>query len=336
MTSSSAPLSPTLIADIGGTNARFAIVDSGRLAGEPLRISTSGHPDIETALTGTILPALGRTPRSAVFALAAAIEGDRVQLTNGDWVIDPARLIEELRLDEVSLFNDFEALALSLPHLAERDAIPIGGGISRPDAIKLVIGAGTGLGVAAMIPVGSRWLPVATEGGHVDFGPVDRRDFEIWPHLIGAGGRISAEMLMSGEGIERLYLGVSRANGTEAASLSAAEIVDRAGARSDEAAVETIDLFCAYLGRFAGSMALTFLARGGVLIGGGIAPRIAGQIAAGRFRRAFEDKHPFTALVGSIGTSLIVHPEPALLGLAAWVADPGLYLVDLSKRTWRR
>jgi glucokinase len=329
---------PTLIADIGGTNARFALVGPGGAAlGNPVAVAVANYRDFETALRDAVLPALEQRPRSAALAVAAVIDGDRAHLTNGTWTIEPRRLVLAHGLDQVCLLNDFEALALSVPHLRDEMLLPIGGGICLSGAPKLVIGAGTGLGVAALVSVEGRWLPMATEAGHVDFGPTDRRDFEIWPHLLRSGGdRISAEMLLSGSGIERLYVAVARSGGAVDRSLSAPEIVDRAAARSDPAAAEAVDLFCGYLGRFAGSMALVFLARGGVYIGGGIAPRIAERLESGGFRTAFEDKHPFAAFVASIGTSLITHPEPALLGLARLVADPSRYLIDLAKRTWHK
>ncbi len=329
---------PTLIADIGGTNARFAVIGGdGAALGDPITVAVADFRDFDSALRDAVLPALGYRPRSAVLAVAAVIDGDRAQLTNGSWTIEPRRLIGAYGFEAVRLLNDFEALALSVPHLADDALLPIGGGISRSDAPKLAIGAGTGLGVAALIPIEGRWLPMATEAGHADFGPVDRRDFEIWPHLLRSGGdRISAEMLLSGPGIERLYVAVARSGGAVDRSLSAPEIVDRAAARSDPAAAEAVDLFCGYLGRFAGSMALVFLARGGVYVGGGIAPRLAERMDSGGFRKAFEDKHPFTAFVASIGTSLITHPEPALFGLARFVTDPSRYLMDLSRWTWRK
>jgi glucokinase len=327
---------PTLVADIGGTNARFALVGSDGRLGRDVSIATSDFDDITMALDRGVLPALGEQPRAAVLALAAPIEGDQATLTNGQWTIEPKQLMAAFDLEEIALLNDFEALALSVPFLDDDMLMSIGGGLAQPDAPKLIIGPGTGLGVAALVPVEGRWLPIATEGGHTDFGPVDRRDFEIWPNLFGADGRISAEMLLSGPGIERLYVGVTRTNGGMANPLPAPEIVNRAVAGTDADAVETIELFCSYLGRFAGSMSLLFLARGGVYIGGGIAPRIAEQLQTGRFRQTFEDKHPFNALVGSIATSLIIEPEPALLGLARFVADPSRFIVDLTKRTWRK
>ena len=328
--------SPTLIADIGGTNARFAVANADGSVGRSVHFPIAGHDDLGAALTNVVLPQLPATPSSAVIAIAGEIDGDGARLTNGHWVIEPLRLLEEFGLDEIWLLNDLEALALSLPHLGDNGLAPIGGGLNQDESPKVVIGAGTGLGVASLIPVAGRWLPIPTEGGHIDFGPADRRDYEIWPHLRGADGRISAEMILSGAGIERLYVAVSRTNGRTDESCVAADIVSRANDRSDDTAVETINRYSAYFGRFAGSLALVFLARGGVYIGGGIAPRIATQIQTGPFRRCFEDKQPFSALVGSIATSLILDSEPALLGLAKLVADPDRFLIDHSKRRWRR
>lgn len=327
---------PVLVADIGGTNSRFALVDSDGRLGAPVRVEVADHETLADALRTEALPALGAAPRSAMMALAAVIEGDRPKLTNAPWVIDPKHLMTEFGWDQVTLLNDFEALSLSLPYLAEGDVAPIGGGTHQPLDTKLVVGPGTGLGVAALIPVDGRWLPISTEAGHADIGPIDRRDFEIWPHIAPAADRISGETLISGPGIERLYRAIARANGTEPAPRPASEIVALADARDDTAAVETMERFVTYLGRFAGNYALIFLARGGIYLGGGIAPRIQRHLARGGFRRAFENKRPFGSLLESTATSVITEPEPALSGLAALVRDPAQFAIDLSSRRWRR
>ena len=326
---------PVLIADIGGTNARFALVDAAGNLSRPVHCPVDDYPSLEHSLTERVLPAFGTAPRSAAMAVAAALDGDKIPLTNAPWIIEPPNLIASLGFDEVQLFNDFEAQALALPQFSSTDFAPIGGGVGEPNQPKLVVGAGTGLGVSALMPFEGRLLPVGTEGGHITFGPIDQRDFEVWPALAG-GGRITAERIVSGPGIERLYRAIAKTDGADRGSLSAADIADLAERGSDPIAVETIERFTTYLGRFAGDMALVFLARGGVYIGGGIAPKLRRFFEEGGFRRAFEDKQPFGSLVASIPTSIVIAPEPALLGLASFVRDPDRFAIDLSSRSWRR
>ena len=327
---------PVLVADIGGTNARFALAAADGTLCAPVRLAVADHESLEAALRQSVLPQFSERPQSAMIALAAVIEEQGTRLTNAPWIIEPAKLIEIFDLEEIRLVNDFEALSLSLPHLSDTDLAPIGDGVRQPDEPKLVIGAGTGLGGAALVRVDGRWLPIDTECGHIDFGPVDRRDFELWPHLIGDHARVSAEMVLSGAGIERLYSAVGRTDGTTLPSRNAEEIVALAERNAEPAAVEAIERFALYLGRFAGNLALVFLARGGVYIGGGIAPRIRRFVERGGFRQAFADKWPFESLAASIATSIIVEPDPALRGLAAFVREPEWFATDFTTHRWQR
>jgi glucokinase len=327
---------PVLVADIGGTNARFALAAGDGTLSAPVRLAVAEHESLEAALQRSVLPQFAEPPQSAMIAVAAVIDKERTQLTNAPWVIEPAKLIDVFGLGEIALLNDFEALSLSLPYLSGADLATVGDGIRLANEPKLVVGAGTGLGVAALVPVDGRWLPIDTECGHIDFGPIDRRDFELWPHLTDDHSRVSAEMVLSGGGIERLYLAICRADGTASQSRAAAEIVELAERNSDPAAVETIERFAAYLGRLAGSLALVFLARGGVYVGGGIAPRIRRFIEHGGFRQAFVDKWPFESLVASIATSIIIEPDPALRGLAAFVRDPDMFATDFTTHRKQR
>ncbi len=174
-----------------------------------------------------------------------------------------------------------------------------------PEATRVVLGPGTGLGVGALVHAGDIWVPVPGEGGHVDLGPRTPRDMAIWPNIEAGpntpGGRIEAETLISGGGMLRLYRAIARTDG-KTPTLDTPEAVTRAGlAGDDQAAVETLNLFATYLGRLAGDVALTFMAKGGVFLGGGIAPRIPGVLQNGGFREAFVDKSPHRASAGAHG-----------------------------------
>lgn len=326
---------PALIADIGGTNARFATVDSNGALSETVAFPVADHTDLGQALTGRVMPALFGRPQSAVLALAATIQGDRAELTNGPWTIEPRQLIDHFGLSEVVLLNDFEALAMALPNLPEDATLPIGAGRRVASEPKLVIGAGTGLGAAALVRSGTQWLPLPSEGGHVEFGPVTSGDAAIWEHIRRSDERISAEAILSGAGIERLYRALADGAGLAAEPLVSADIVTRGIAAHDTTAGDTLGLFTAYLGRYAGDLALIYLARGGVYVAGGIAPRMSEIFTKGPFREAFVDKPPFQALMTSIPTWLITHPAPALLGLTDFINRPSGYAIDLTGRHWQ-
>lgn len=331
---------PTLIGDIGGTNARFAIVSDGSASAVRCADArTASFATIDDAIEATVLPTA--RPRSAVLAVAGPVQGDRVPLTNCPWVIEPKRMIERLGLDEVLLINDFEAQALALPALGADDVLKVGNGEALPNAARVAVGPGTGLGAGALIQARGTWFPVPGEGGHIDLAPVSERDFQVWSHIEDPFGRarfprIAGETLLCGSGLLRLYRAVVAADGAKARFDDPAEITAAAMDGSDGAAEEALSLFCVHLGRLAGNLALVFMARGGVYLAGGIAAKVAPFIARSGFRDAFIDKAPHGALMDKIPTFVMTHPEPALAGLAAYARNPGLFGVATEGRIWRR
>ncbi len=329
---------PALIADIGGTNARFALVPDEN--SPPLRFAsvlTADFATIDDAIAAVLPP--DARPHSAVLALAGPIQGDRVPLTNCHWVVEPRRMIARFGLDEVILLNDFEALSLSLPALSGADLLPVGAGAPVANAPQVVVGPGTGLGAAALIHANGAWVPVPGEGGHIDLAPVSARDFEIWPHLErpyqgDAFARIEGETLLCGSGLVRLYRAVAGANGVAPRFDDPSEITAAAIERSDATAEEALELFCVHLGRLAGNLALTFMACGGVFLAGGIAAKIAPFLRQSGFRQAFIDKVPHQAMMDRMPTSVVVHPEPALAGITAYARHPELFGVVTDGRRW--
>ena len=326
-----------LVGDIGGTNARFALVADAAAPQQMFRpVATADFPDIEAAVEAAVFARTALRPRSAVIDLAGPITGDAVKITNAHWVIRPVEAIRRLGLDEMILLNDFEALSLALTALQPDDLALIGGPAGGSAGAKVVLGPGTGLGVGALLEVGGLWAPVPGEGGHVEFGPAEADEFALWPHIEPEHGtRIEAETLLCGRGLVRLYRALSAAEGIPADLSTPAEITDRALARSDVAAVRTVTLMCRMLGRLAGDMALTFMARGGVYIGGGISPRILPFLREGSFRRAFEAKAPHHALMATIPTWVITRDNPALPGLAAFARTPERFSIALTGRRWK-
>jgi glucokinase len=328
---------PVLIGDIGGTNARFALVEDALSAHRWLgAVHTADFATIDDAIAAKVFDEAGTHPRSAVLALAGPITGDRVTLTNCDWIVEPKRSIARFGFDDMALLNDFEALSLCLPDLQPSEIDPIGDGTRRPDGIKVVLGPGTGLGVGALVPVGDMWVPIPGEGPHIDLGPVTARDMAIWPHLERVHGRITAEAILSGAGMYRLYRAICAADGVSPRQPHQEEVTAAGLAGTDAQAVETLSLFATHLGRVAGDLALIFLAYGGVYLGGGISGKIASVLKSGAFREAFTAKAPYDRIVSRIATSIIARPDAALAGIAAFARTPQRFSVNLSQRHWRK
>ncbi|PIO98420.1 Glucokinase [uncultured Pleomorphomonas sp.] len=326
---------PVLFADIGGTNARFALLTD---ADGDIRhfdtVETRLFPTVEDAIQSAVIDAGAPAPRSLVFALAGPIGEESTQLTNCPWVVTPKRLIERFRLDHVILFNDFEALGLCLPGLKPKDLVTVGGALPPERGTKVVIGPGTGLGAAGLVDAAGLWVPVPGEGGHIDLAPVTARDYDIWPHIERAGGRVTGETIICGAGLLRLYRAVAAA-GKNFPACDTPAAVTAAAEAGDPIAVETVALFAEHLGRIAGNLALTFLAHGGVYLAGGIAPRIVKVLQQGSFRAAFEDKYPHQSLMAALPTAIIVHDRPALAGLVDFARRPSTFGLRLDGRHWR-
>lgn len=327
---------PILIGDIGGTNARFAIlVDSYADPKEFPVVQTADFPTIDEAIQSAILDRTSIQPRSAVLAVAGPVKGDEVDLTNCDWVVRPKIMAETLGLEDIVVLNDFEAQALAVVALGEEHLEQIGPGTPQPNAGRVVLGPGTGLGVAGLIHARHTWIPVPGEGGHMDMGPRTPRDFEVFPHLEKIEGRISGEQLLCGRGLVNIYRAVAKADGEQPVMTTPAEITAAALDKTDAIAEEALSIFVTCLGRIAGDLALVFMSRGGVYLTGGIAQKIVPALKNGRFREAFEDKAPHRALLQAMPVYVITHPMGALMGLAAYGRTPGRFGVETAGRRWK-
>ncbi|TWG92424.1 glucokinase [Mesorhizobium sp. J18] len=327
---------PILIGDIGGTNARFAIlVDS---YAEPKAfpvVQTADYATIDEAIQAAVLDRTSLQPRSAVLAVAGPVDGDEIDLTNCDWVVRPRKLISELGLSDIVILNDFEAQALAVVALGEEHLERIGSGIAEEAGSRVVLGPGTGLGVAGLVNSRRIWIPVPGEGGHVDLGPRSPRDFQVFPHLEPIEGRISAEQLLCGRGLVNIYRAVAKADDKEPAFSTPSEITAAGLEGADPIAVESLDIFVTCLGRLAGDLALIFMSRGGVYLTGGIAQKIVPALKNGKFRAAFEDKAPHRALLSAMPVFVITHPTAALTGIAAYARTPARFGVETAGRRWR-
>jgi glucokinase len=304
-------MSSTLLADIGGSKSRFALANS---AGRPeciVAIDNDTVPDLAAAVA-RYLDETGARPRVATLAVAGPIDGEEVTLTNRAWRFRRGEFAKRFGFSQLCVVNDFEAIAWALPRLGKADTRPLGKPAVPRDGAKLVLGPGTGLGVAALLPAYGRWHVVASEGGHASFGPQAADEIEVFKKLRAADGNVSAETVLSGPGLVRLARALDPQAGCHAPETIVAASL--AGEPSAQAATR---LFVRLLGRFAGGSALTFKASGGVYITGGVATGLGPLLDEPGFRTAFEAHPPYETLLAAIPTLLLTCEEPGLIGCAA-------------------
>lgn len=327
---------PVLVGDIGGTNARFALlVDSHAEPKEFPVVQTADYATIDDAIEQTVLNHTSIRPRSAILAVAGPVDGDEIDLTNCDWVVRPKQLIANLGFEDVTVLNDFEAQALAVVSIDKEYLHQIGGNEEEIVATRVVLGPGTGLGVAGLVRTSKAWVPVPGEGGHIDIGPRSARDYEVFPHIETIEGRVAAEQILCGRGLRNLYLAICAADKVTPVLDTPPDITAAGLDRSNAQAVETLELFVTYLGRIAGDLALVFKAHGGVYLSGGIPQRILSALQAGSFRAAFEDKAPHSHFMREIPVRVVVHPLAALSGLSAFARAPTRFEVATKGRRWR-
>ena len=322
-----------VVADIGGTHARFAIAEvaGGRVArlGSETVLKAADHASLQTAWE-SFGASVGRSlPRAAAIAVACPVGADvaadpaaGLKLTNNPWIIRPALIPAKLGVDRFSLVNDFAAVAhavaavddASLGHLCGPDRpLPATGTIS-------VVGPGTGLGVAALVRDAGAYRVLATEGGHHDFAPLDAIDDRVLARLRARFGRVSVERVAAGPGLVDLYETLAEIEGRAVHARPAAELWAAALSGDDSLAAAALDRFCLSLGAVAGDIALTHGAVG-VVIAGGIGLRLARHLPRSGFRQRFVAKGRFESLMAAIPVKLLTHPQPGLFGAAAAFAQ---------------
>lgn len=314
---------PRLLADVGGTNARFALQQRG---GPPTRIevlSTADFAGFEAAAKSYLRRAGNPAVRHAVIGVATAVTGDAIEMTNNPWRFSIEATRHALGLDTLFAINDFTALAWSLPGLPAHELAQVGGGAPLPDAPRALIGPGTGLGVSALVPdTQGGFSALAGEGGHVAFAPTDEIEMELWHAGRAAFGRVSVERLVSGPGLVFIHQTLCRRAGETPQDLNPADISRIALANDGAAATRcraALDVFLAILGQTAGDLALTLGARGGVYIGGGIVPRLGDYLQRSPFRARFDAKGRFEDYNAAIPVFVIHSEHPALTGAAGYL-----------------
>lgn len=299
-----------LVGDVGGTRTRLAFAArqgaEWTLTGIVVRPTAPDFPAAIAQFLG------GRKVTAAAFGAAGPVAADgSIRLTNAEVRLSPAELAVAAGVSAVVLVNDFRAIAEGIPYLPPASLQPCGGGEAVAGEPVAVLGPGTGLGTALGATGPGGWHVIQGDGGHADLAPVDDEELEAWQRLRRAHGRVSAETVLCGPGLERLYAAIAGG-----AALGAAEI-DAAAWRGEPTALRTHTLFTRWLGRVAGNLALVAGARGGVYLAGGILPRWGGRFDVAAFRRAFEDKAPYTDWLRAIPSYVVMHPQPGLVGLAA-------------------
>ena len=307
-----------LIGDIGGTNARFALVDGDGLPTEIRTLPVAGHPGLVEAALAYLA---GRKVDEAVIAVATPVETDLVRFTNSPWSFSVGETAPRLGVARLAVINDFVAQALAVPHLLPDEREQMGGGAPLRDRPIGVIGAGTGLGVAGLVEVGGHHVASATEGGHASLAPGTPRERALLERLAARFGHVSNERVLSGPGLLHLAQAVAELDGAPLAASTPEMVTRQAREGSCPVCVETLRLFSSQLGSAAGDLALTYGARGGIYIAGGVCLNLGDLFDRGLFRARFEEKGRMRRYLEPIPTYLITRSDTGLLGAArCWLA----------------
>lgn len=317
---------PKLLADIGGTHARFAL-ETG--AGQVEAISTmqcNAYPGLSEAMSAYLsqphaVRAGASRVRHTAIAIANPVDGDEIRMTNHHWAFSIEGVRCRFGFETFLVVNDFKALAMAVPHLTPDQTLKVGRGMPREGGVLGVLGAGTGLGVSALVPCGGQWTAVEGEGGHVTFAPFNELEMDVLRFAWREHPHVSAERLLSGIGIDLLYRALADRAGVPAQALSVPEILRKGIARECEVCDQVIECFCEMLGTVAGNLAVTLGAKGGIYIGGGIVPRLGDRFLRSGFRRRFEDKGRFSDYLAQVPAYVITAEYPAFSGISAMLRD---------------
>jgi glucokinase len=307
-----------LLADIGGTNIRFALVPEE--ASDPeheVSMLCADFRGLEEAARHYLHTAGVESVTEAAFDVATAVTGDFIKLTNSPWAFSVQQTQRALGLRRLVVINDFTALALAVPLLRADELHQVGGGSGVPGAALALIGPGTGLGVSGLLASGERWIPIQGEGGHTAFSPMDEREDGVLRVLRDRFGHVSTERVGSGPGLVNIYEALCTLDHVVVRSLKPEQVAEAGLSGDDPQCVEGLGMFCAILGTAAANLVVTLGARGGVYIGGGIVPRLGDYFAASPFRSRFEHKGRFSKYLAEVPVWVIHAENPALRGLAA-------------------
>ncbi|MEA3053572.1 MAG: glucokinase [Sphingomonadales bacterium] len=308
--------------DIGGTHVRFALaeVEGGQVVrlGSEFTLKTVDHVGLQSAWEA-FAAAVGRSlPAAAGIAVAGAMDGEMLKLTNNSWEFRPALIPEALGAERYTLVNDFGAVAYAVAQLGSEHFRHLGGP-ERPlpeEGVISIVGPGTGLGVAQLIRRGGGHQIVETEGGHIDFAPLDEVEDRVLAYLRARHGRVSAERIASGKGLMNLYEALAAIEGRPPGYRDEKSLWRAAMAGEDELAGTSFDRFCLSLGAVAGDIALAQGAQATV-IGGGLGLRLIDHLPRSGFHRRFTAKGRFARRMEDMPVKIVTHGQPGLLGAAA-------------------
>jgi len=308
--------------DIGGTHARFAVAEvvggSVQSLDPSVTLNTAEYASFQTAWEAFAARQAGALPRAAAIAIAGPIHGEVLQLTNNPWIIRPALISEKLGVDTYTLVNDFEAVGHAVAQVSPNDLHHVcGPDVALPGEGSItIVGPGTGLGVAQLFRKDGRYHVIATEGGHVDFAPLDSIEDAVLAALRERYRRVSVERIVSGPGLAAIHEVLARLEGRDAPQRDDKALWQAALAGTDSLAAAALDRFCLSLGAIAGDFALAHGPKA-VVIAGGVGLRLADHLPRSGFAERFAAKGRFETLMRSVPVRLITHPQPGLFGAAA-------------------
>ena len=309
----------SVVTDIGGTNIRLAVLDLS--TGEMSQVEE--YPCVTFASLEAALVQYFMTLPNPVshlcIGIACPVDDDLVKMTNNNWAFSKAELQKKLSLTTLYVINDYTAISLAVPYVDEKYRIKIGGGREVENGVKAIFGPGTGLGVSHLVKQGEKWVSMDGEGGHASFAPNTSQQADVFLLLQEQFGHVSAERLLSGQGLQNIYNALCRIASKPTKYAEPSEITQAALTGECEIALQTLNFFCQAMGGFAGNLALNLQCNGGVYIAGGIVPRFVEFFEKSEFREFFEAKGRLKSYLETVPTYLITHSNPGLLGASVYL-----------------
>jgi len=324
-------MSLLLVADIGGTNGRFGLVEfdaedigaNGQInytAERQITLRCANYADMATMIKACCAEFGINVPAYGCLAIAGPIENGQAAMTNLNWKFSIDGLRDQLGMKTLHVINDFAALAYAVPFLPDNELVTLyESNQSNAEAPIVVMGPGTGFGMAALVPSQHNWKIIPTEGGHASFAPTNEKELAIKSFLLKEQNHVSVENILSGGGLVTIYRALAHISGTEAQAYTPADVSTKGLANEDALCREAVLTFCDVLGEVAGDKALSIGARGGVVIGGGLTPKLMDLLPESHFLERYKNKGPMAGYVSDISIRLIVNDKAALVGSAAWL-----------------
>ncbi len=312
-----------LVADIGGTNARFAIAEYAGLSISirEMKVFRTADYDTLSDAAHAFLKTVSVRPSQGCFAAAGPMSDGEIEFTNSQWTLNADDISKILGFSNFRVVNDFFALAAGVAHLPPPGMTNVKSGMALGDAPQLVLGPGTGFGQALIVPTQNGRKIIATEGGHVTFAPQSEDEYEIRKFIARTHARVSVERVLSGDGLVNIYHAICATSGATGTLSHAVEISAATANGTDAYAARAIDVFCTILGGVAGDAVLATGARGGVILAGGILPQIRDAFLRSDFAAAFIEKGRMTDYVRPVPVDLVIADDAALLGAAASLVE---------------